>query len=169
MKSRLFICLSAIIALTSCQEELMPQQKPVADRVPSEFHGTIEEMDATKTYLDEFNNVRWAIGDQITIFAGNTLAERYQVTDDSHGKTSADFDYIRSSSFAGGSDITNNIAFYPYSGDIDCAYGDSNSPVESYVLTGVVLPSVQEYAADSFGAGAAPMVAVTGSADEYGL
>ena len=169
MKSRLFICLSAIIALTSCQEELMPQQKPVADRVPSEFHGTIEEMDATKTYLDEFNNVRWAIGDQITIFAGNTLAERYQVTDDSHGKTSADFDYIRSSSFAGGSDITNNIAFYPYSGDIDCAYGDSNSPVESYVLTGVVLPSVQEYAADSFGPGAAPMVAVTGSADEYGL
>ena len=169
MKSRLFICLSAIIALTSCQEELMPQQKPVADRVPSEFHGTIEEMDATKTYLDEFNNVRWAIGDQITIFAGNTLAERYQVTDDSHGKTSADFDYIRNSSFAGGSDITNNIAFYPYSGDIDCAYGDSNSPVESYVLTGVVLPSVQEYAADSFGPGAAPMVAVTGSADEYGL
>ncbi len=169
MKSRLFICLSAIIALTSCQEELMPQQKPVADRVPSEFHGTIEEMDATKTYLDEFNNVRWAIGDQITIFAGNTLAERYQVTDDSHGKTSADFDYIRSSSFAGGSDITNNIAFYPYSGNIDCAYGDSNSPVESYVLTGVVLPSVQEYAADSFGPGAAPMVAVTGSADEYGL
>ena len=169
MKSRLFICLSAIIALTSCQEELMPQQKPVADRVPSEFHGTIEEMDATKTYLDDFNNVRWAIGDQITIFAGNTLAERYQVTDDSHGKTSADFDYIRSSSFAGGSDITNNIAFYPYSGDIDCAYGDSNSPVESYVLTGVVLPSVQEYAADSFGPGAAPMVAVTGSADEYGL
>ena len=169
MKSRLFICLSAIIALTSCQEELMPQQKPVVDRVPSEFHGTIEEMDATKTYLDEFNNVRWAIGDQITIFAGNTLAERYQVTDDSHGKTSADFDYIRSSSFAGGSDITNNIAFYPYSGDIDCAYGDSNSPVESYILTGVVLPSVQEYAADSFGPGAAPMVAVTGSADEYGL
>ena len=169
MKSRLFICLSAIIALTSCQEELMPQQKPVADRVPSEFHGTIEEMDATKTYLDDFNNVRWAIGDQITIFAGNTLAERYQVTDDSHGKTSADFDYIRSSSFAGGSDITNNIAFYPYSGDIDCAYGDSNSPVESYVLTGVVLPSVQEYAADSFGPGAAPMVAVTESANEYGL
>ena len=131
------------------------------------FTAVTESYDAaaTRTSLDSEGDVLWKAGDAVSIFKGTTVNKKYQVTDSSDGKTSAEFNSVGDSSggFYAGDDLSANVAYYPYSEAIDIRKADSG-----YALK-VVLPSVQEYAADSFGNGAFPMAAVTSGTGDYSL
>lgn len=169
MKKRM--CQIAVIAfaIIGCQKTEIGNYEKIT--VASDFRGEVEGLLETKTTLDKNNNVRWSEGDQVIIFNGSTLGGKYQITEDSVGETSAGFEYIEDAvgGFVSGSDIDHNIAFYPFSSKVKCAKGDDKEPTESYELTKITLPSVQEYFADSFGQETFPMVAVTSSVSDYRL
>ena len=118
----------------------------------------------TKTSLDGSGNVLWKQGDQVSIFAGSTINEQYQVTDASDGKTAASLNKVGGPGFVAGTDIDNNVAFYPYASTAAIAKSGCN-----YVISDIVLPASQTYAAGSFGNGAFPMATVTSSTSDYNL
>lgn len=169
MKKR--ICQIAVIAfaIIGCQKTEIGNYEKIT--VASDFRGEVEGLLETKTTLDKNNNVRWSEGDQVIIFNGSTLGGKYQITEDSVGETSAGFEYIEDAvgGFVSGSDIDHNIAFYPFSSKVKCAKGDDKEPTESYELTKISIPSVQQYCEDSFGQETFPMVAVTSSVSDYRL
>ena len=164
MRNRLAFCAIAALMVCACQEDRLNISAPEAVR----FTASIEDDysgGATKTSLDAQGNVLWTLGDQVSIFAGSTLNEQYQVTDASAGKASAELDKISgSSSYVGGGEIENNVAYYPYSSGV--AIGKNGT---DYVLSGITLPATQTYAESSFANGAFPMAAVTASASDKNL
>jgi len=155
---KFIIILSALLALCCCQEEEMTEPA-IGDGT---FTATIEE--GTKTSLDEDGNVLWKKGNQVSIFVGSTINQQYQVTDASDGKTSAVLNPVSSAGSDEGDKIDNNVALYPYSSTAEAAKNEG-----SYAISKIVLPATQNYAAGSFGDGAFPMVAVTGSTSDQHL
>ena len=119
------------------------------------IQATIEEISATRTVMDENNNIRWSEGDQIVGFMKSTLGVKYQVTAASVGKTSASFEEVSNGGLNAGTELEHIIAYYPYSSSVSAAKSGSN-----YTLD-VILPTEQSYVAESFGNGAMPMVAVS--------
>ena len=105
MKKGFVISLLAVLALAGCQTKELdyaPQQES------KHFTATIEDSfdgGDTRTYMDENGNVRWKQGDQVSIFAGDTVNEQYQVIDASDGKTSAGFNKLSGGGFVGGGEI----------------------------------------------------------------
>lgn len=164
MKKGFVISLLAVLALAGCQTKELdyaPQQES------KHFTATIEDSfdgGDTRTYMDENGNVRWKQGDQVSIFAGDTVNEQYQVTDASDGKTAAGFNPVSGGGFVGGTDIDNNVAFYPYASTAEIAKSGS-----AYVISDITLPATQNYAEASFGNGAFPMAAVTSDTDDMHL
>lgn len=160
MKRNLTIILMAALALCGCQNMYLDEQVPVQ----KVFTATIEDNDlSTKTSLDEYGNVLWKAGDQVSIFVASTINQQYQVTDASDGQTSASLNPISSPGFVAGGEIPNNVAFYPYS--------SSNTIAKNAIgyVVSTALPSVQNYADASFGNGAFPMAAVTSSTTDMNL
>ena len=134
------------------------------------FTATVEELGgssagvATKTTLDEEGHVLWNRGDQVTIFAASTINDCYQVSDAADGSKVATLDKVGSSSPEAGLEISNHVAFYPYTSGAKVAKSGN-----SYVISGVALPAKQFYSEGSFGSGAFPMAAVTRSTTDYNL
>lgn len=157
------LSLLAVLAIAGCQtkelEGNFQDSKHFTATIEDSFIGA-----ETKTYLDENGNVRWKQGDQVSIFAGSTVNEQYQVTDASDGKTSAGFNKVSGGGFVGGGEIDNNVAFYPYASTAEIAKSGS-----SYVISDISLPATQTYAENSFGNGAFPMAAVTSSTTDMHL
>ncbi|MBO4417592.1 MAG: hypothetical protein J5801_05705 [Bacteroidales bacterium] len=110
---------------------------------------------ATKTSLDASGNVLWKKGDQVSVFAGSTINEHYQVSDESDGETTATLQRVESPGFVAGGEISGNVAFYPYIASAQIARSSGG-----YVISDLTLPSTQTYAVASFGSGAFPMTAV---------
>lgn len=100
----------------------------------------------------------------MSIFAGSTINEQYQVTDASDGKTAASLNKVSDPGFVAGTDIDHNVAFYPYVSTAAIA-----KSAGSYVISDIKLPATQTYAEGSFGNGAFPMAAVTGSTGDMNL
>ena len=121
---------------------------------------------STRTSLDSKGNVLWKKGDQISAFIGSTGNDQYQVSDASEGKTTARLKKIPSDELVATTDISNNVAFYPYTYDAEI-YKEEEGV--SYLLSGITLPATQTYAEDSFGNGAFPMAAVTSSTTDMNL
>ncbi len=117
----------------------------------------------TKTSLDNLN-VLWKQGDQVSIFAGSTINERYQVTDASDGKATAALNRVTSPGFVAGGELSTNVAYYPYTSTASITKSGNN-----YVISDIALPATQDYADDSFGNGAFPMAAVTSSTNDLSL
>ena len=167
MKRSLVFALLAVLAVCSCQK---PETKDVvsADKI---FTATMETMvdDAsavdTQTSLGARGKVLWKQGDQVSLFDGSTINERYQVTDDSDGKTSATLYKVGAPGFVAGSEIPVNVAFYPY---VSTA-GIAKKSGGAYLISDIALPATQNCALESFGNGAFPMVAVTSSASDMDL
>ncbi len=152
----------AALVLCGCQEEL-----EMGQLARKTFTADIEDSypgGETKTSLDEHGNILWTKGDQVSIFAGSTVNEQYQVTDDSDGKTSASLNRVTSSEFVAGGEISANVAYYPYASGVSVAKNES-----AYVVSGIVLPSTQNYSESSFADGAFPMAAVTSSTSDMNL
>ena len=162
MKIAFVYGLLAALAITGCQAEL-----EVITQEPSKVFTAIVDEDfngETKTSLDGEGNVLWKMGDQVSIFAASTDNEQYQVSDDSDGKTAATLNKIPAGDFVAGTDIDNNVAFYPYASTAEIAKSGSN-----YVISKIELPATQTYAASSFGNGAFPMATVTSSTEDMNL
>ena len=170
MKKVFAYSILAILVLASCQvKELEVETTNEQDVLPvlesKSFVAIIEDDSVgneTKTTLDNSGNVLWKQGDRVSIFAGSTVNECYQVTDESEGKTSAALNKI--SGTGSGSAIENNVAFYPYASAATIAKSGSN-----YVISGIELPATQDYSVGSFGNGAFSMAAITSTTEEMNL
>lgn len=165
MKNISFISLLAVLALCGCQTKELDDCKTQSFGSIS-FTGIVDDSfyEETKTSLDGDGNVLWKKGDQVSIFAGKTVNGQYQVTDASDCKKQAEFQKVSEPSSISSSDISNNVAFYPYASSAAIV-----KKYDNYEISGITLPSTQEYAAGSFGDGAFPMVAVTGSTSDLTL
>ncbi len=152
MKKIFIAAAAALTALTACQKKEVAA--PAADSV---LYATIEETDATKTYMDSNNNIRWSEGDQVIAFMKSSYGHKYQLISSFAGKTYADFSIVSSGSgnLSAGTEWDHNIVYYPYSDAIEAEKSGNN-----YALN-VVLPSEQTYAPESFGNGSMAMVAVS--------
>lgn len=170
MKKRFVYSFLAALAVCSCQvEEVNESALDSTQEVIREakvFTAIIDDTTTpeTRTSLDAEGNVLWKQGDQVSIFAGSTINEQYQVTDASDGKTAASLNKVSDPGFVAGTDIDHNVAFYPYASTAAIAKSAS-----SYVISDITLPATQTYAKGSFGNGAFPMAAVTGSTGDMNL
>ena len=148
-KSLLYVF--SLAAVFGCQKGI--EDSTVQTGMPSGYVATTEGQ--TRTSLDEDLNVLWRKDDLLSIFDHSTLNEKYKVDDGCDGKSSATLNRISSGSYVAGTELSANVAYYPYA--------EVNRVTQSgdgYLLS-VTLPTTQTYAADSFGPEASPMVAVT--------
>ena len=170
MKKRFVYSFLAALAVCSCQvvevNESAPDSTQEVIREAKVFTAVIDDTTTpeTRTSMDAEGNVLWKQGDQVSIFAGSTINEQYQVTDASDGKTAASLNKVVDSGFVAGTEIYNNAAFYPYVSTAAIA-----KSAGSYVISDITLPATQTYAEGSFGNGAFPMAAVTGSTGDMNL
>ena len=167
-----------ISALLGCQKGI-DNEMPVGNI--QDFEAVTEDFSAlSKTGMDELRNVIWSEGDLLAIFQGCTMADKYQVSDASVGKSNGTFKIVSDDSsdingdFSSGGEIATNIAVYPYSDDLSCTNavvtdGDSGTSVSAYSVNGFVLPEVQAYSKNSFGDDTFPMVAVTTDLSDHSL
>ena len=154
MKKQLFGLMTILTILSACQKN------EVSVSLPEEvtIHATIEEKDATKTIMDECNNILWSENDQIIAFMKSSYGHKYQVKPSFVGKSYADFSVVSSgngSDLSAGNAWDHNVVYYPFSENIECLKSGANYALE------VNLPSEQVYVPDSFANGSMAMVAVS--------
>lgn len=152
MRKTLITIMAAIAALASCQKNEITE---LQERSVITAH--MEQVDATRTMMDEDNNIRWSEGDQIVAFLKTSLGRRYQVQSSYVGETFAAFDDVSGTSgtLTAGTELSHNVAYYPYASSITC---EKSGP--DYVLN-VTLPAEQAYKPGSFGNGSFPMAAAS--------
>ena len=137
------------LAIVSCQTVEIDE--------PRYLIAATEGFNQTRTSLGEDNRVLWSAEDMIAVFADRETPDRYQVTPESVGKSSADF-YLMEESRSRVR-IGANIGVYPYTTGITCITESAGQ----YILEGISVPSVQQYAENSFANKAFPMTAVSGT------
>ena len=148
------IYIAALTLIAACNKV----ESPVPSQDTDILIAQIEQETSTKTYMDAHNNIRWSEGDQVVAFMKSSLGLKYQVSEESVGKTSARFVKQatgNSDDLYGGTDWNHNVVYYPYSATAEAEKSNNN-----YALN-IVLPSEQTYAAESFGSGSMAMVAVS--------
>lgn len=150
MKKLRFYYLIILIAMISCHREEEFESMDSTDGL----YARMEGMQATRTSVDESNNIVWSEGDQISVFNKSTAAAKYQIQDESVGKTSGKF--FLAGPEAAGETLKHIIAYYPYLEEIKCKETEGR-----YELTGISLPAEQIYAVESFSQGYFPMIAVS--------
>ena len=164
MKKTLTISVLAALVLCGCQKEELTIEKTTEQKTfTAEIESEIDDAAATKTSLGDQGNVLWNTGDQVSIFAGTTVNAQYQVSDDSNGQTRATLNQVSGSESETGTEISANVAYYPYS-NVTLATTETG-----YTISGITLPATQTYAQASFASGAFPMAAVTASKDDNSL
>ena len=160
MKKSLIAILAMLLMLSCHVNELAPEYVPAED----DLYASIESLGATKTVMDENNNVLWSEEDQLVAFMGTTLGTKYQIKEQYVGTTTGGFSKIdeagNEDDLESGQEIDHNVVLYPHSKSVWCMKNDSNNPTQSYKLN-VVLPETQAYKENSFGIGAFPMIAVS--------
>ena len=172
---KIFLLISIPIAIVSCQENL---EETVHSAQATAFTAELEVFDAaTKTSMDNLRNITWSENDQLAIFQGCSIADKYQVTDESVGTGNGSFTLVSDNSgdvnddFTSGVEIATNIALYPYSDNLSISKAtlSDNDEVTAYTINGYVLPDTQNYVANSFGEGTFPMAAVTETMSDHTL
>ena len=153
MKKHLLGLMAILSILGACQKnEVAFIYEPIT------LHATIEEENATKTVMDENNNILWSENDQIVAFMKSSYGHKYQVKPSFVGKSYADFSMVSSGNgtdLSAGNEWEHNVVYYPYSEDIECLKSGANYELE------VNLPFEQVYVPDSFANGSMAMVAVS--------
>lgn len=156
-----FIYILALLIMASCQtNELTPDFEPADDTL----YASMEAINATKTVMDENNNVLWSEGDQLVAFMKTTLGVKYQIKEQYVGTSTGGFSKINEpdngDDLEAGQELDHNVVVYPHSYDVWCMKNDKNTPAQSYKLN-LALPETQIYEENSFAIGAFPMVAVS--------
>lgn len=167
MKNLLILLTSAALIAVACQNEIPTQSNQDNG---TNFKAATETVEAgSKTSMDADLNIYWSSNDQLAIFQGFNIADKYQVTEKTAGTGYGEFTLITDYSgavndnFTAGMevDINTNIALYPYQENLSCSRKVESEEVNTYVISNVVVPETQYYAADSFGNGSLLMAAVT--------
>lgn len=160
-------------AMAGCRqiEEVTPQTTPtdaVVYVAQTEEYGS-----SARTALDAEGAIIWSAADQIALFEGSSTAVQYEISkgagsnyaeftvvNNDNGDTGEfDSEWVRSVSES----FDANVALYPYAAGLSCAAAIEDDALVSCVVSGITLPSVQQYVANSFAEGAFPMVAITES------
>ena len=131
----------------------------------------------TKTSLATSRKVVWSEDDQIAIFQGSSLADRFQISEESAGNSNGVFSFlgnpgVENGDYNAGTETTleTNVALYPYQDGIECsAITDEEDVVISYTIAGVTIPANQIYAEDSFAEESFIMAAVTAGVVDHNL
>ncbi len=171
MKYRSLILVLSAIFMVGCQS--LETSNQISDEVP--FKASLESFQPqTKTSMTQDRQVVWSQGDRLAIFQGATIADEYLVTDASAGKTNATFNIVNGSSdlngsFSAGTDVSCNVALYPYAEDLSLVASALDEEETTFGISGYLLPSTQDYVAESFANGAFPMVAVTQNMSDHNL
>lgn len=135
-----------------------------------EFTAHIEEFDVpSKTSLANGNSVVWSSGDQIAIFQGASVADRYHVKEDNVGTKKGAFAIVAKAEGNSATTFQTNIALYPYEEGLECTTVIEDSEVTSYKITGVTIPSVQTYATGTFPDESFMMAAITDGLEDHTL
>jgi hypothetical protein len=176
MKKLIVLLAIMSLGLSGCQ---MQEFDVVVTDSKDTFTASVEVLDSpTKTAMTPDRNVVWSAEDRVAIFRKSTLADEYVVSAASVGKTSAVLepvvmDYPGTGDFYAGMEIPCNIAYYPYSGDLTVSgvslKEENTSNVNSYRISNILLPRIQEYSPKTFSNGCFPMVAITESASDTDL
>ena len=158
---KLLSLLFTVLCLGACMEnELQPEYYSDSDTL----YASMESIDATRTSMDEYNNVLWSENDQLIAFMKTTLGIKYQIKEQYAGTTTGGFSKVQDAGsgddLESGQEIDHNVVLYPHSDQVWCMKYDNSTPAKAYKLN-VVLPETQAYAENSFGNGAFPMVAVS--------
>ena len=154
MKRLFVLAVSAVTAAVSCQKDVTTD----ISGGESELYAVIEDSASTRTYMDEGKNVRWSEGDQVVAFMRTTLGLAYQIKPAYVGRTYGYFSKVSSGAsddLGMGMELDHNVIYYPYADETEIY---KSGP--AYALD-VVLPSEQNYLAESFASGSFPMVAVS--------
>ena len=120
---------------------------------------SLDEANATRTELAPGNNgykVLWSENDALSVFSSETALAKFALKNGA-GQTSADFTFVGGELNFGTESDSNDFAYvgvYPYSENTTVAKSG-----DDYVIN-TVIPTTQTFAANSFGQGASPMVAV---------
>ena len=167
MKKLLILLTSAALFAAGCQSEI---QTPSSQDNGTDFKAAIETVEVgSKTSMDADLNIYWLQYDQLAIFQGFNIADKYQVTENTAGTSLgvftlvADYSGAVNDNFTSGMevDINTNIALYPYQDNLSCSIKVESDNIKAYVISNVVIPEIQHYAEDSFGNSSLLMTAVT--------
>lgn len=161
MKKLLLPIITLVLAV-SCQ---VTELAPVIDMADDCLYGSMESMNATKTSMDEYNNILWSEGDQLVAFMKTTLGRKYQIKEEYVGSTTGSFSRVTAESsgddLESGNELSHIVVLYPYA-STSCMKNDGNETANSYKVN-LNLPETQTYAVGSFGNGSFPMIAVSSS------
>lgn len=150
---KILIAFALLAGFAACQrEEFVPEDAQQAYAVRDSYAAS-SESSQTRTAMDGLN-VIWSENDKVAVFENTDALLAYTVSSGA-GTTVAELG-LTSGNAASGSDIGSVVAYYPYASDVACSKNDAAS-----LNVDVTLPSVQNYAEDSFGPGAFPMAAVS--------
>lgn len=164
MKKYIYILASLASVLIGCQTENID----IATINAPEFTATVESFDeATRTSMTTDRNIIWSKGDLLAVFRSRTVADKYRINDETAGTGQGEFSIVSIGSDNSSTELEDapNIAFYPYMEALTCNSSESSS----YSISNITIPAVQSYASNSFGNGAFPMAAVTGSVTDHSL
>ena len=114
------------------------------------FYGSFEDVNATRTYVNEAMTMLWHSDDRISLFR-STLNEEFKFAGET-GDSAGSFEEIPSEIFVTGAEISTNYGVYPY---------NSTTTISEDETITLTMPSVQAYAQNSFGCGANTAVAAT--------
>lgn len=131
------ILLAAALTLAACTKQEI--SAPTSDT--HTLYAQIEQDTATKTYIDEDNNIRWDDFDDIIAFMKSSYGHRYTIVESYAGKTYAEFTKVTTGNgddLSGGIEWDHNVVFYPYNKNIECDRSGSD-----YILKNVNLRSWQ--------------------------
>ena len=168
---KIVLALAVAAILAGCQK---PEVEGPVDS-NDVFTASVEEFDAqTKTSMTENRRIVWSTGDRLSIFQGSTIADEYVLADGSAGLSSGSFKWVSkdnevNSDFGAGFELPCNVAFYPYAEGLLLDGDMLEDDKQTYTISTVVLPEVQNYVENSFGNGAFPMVAVTANMSDHNL
>ena len=167
MKKIINILTIAALA-AACQQEMNDGMNSgagvgtVLDCLPATLG--VVSTDQTKTSLvnsgDEAGNILWSEGDAISAFIGTDGNSKYTLDAEDVGSTTGTFNQT---SGIVGTAIGGNVLLYPYNADATASMSEGVATVNFN------LPATQDYKADSFESGAYPMVAVSESAEGFGM
>lgn len=137
------------------------------------FNASMESFgNDTRTSLTAGLDVAWSEGDQLTIFRGNHLGDKYQIISQYAGKPYGDFELVEENSigdnFSSGTELPANVAIYPYNENLAIAKNVEDDNY-SYTISGVEFPAQQNYVQNSFAEESFIMTAVTESLSDHKL
>ena len=163
---KFFYLASAFVLATfwSCQNE-----EDVFDNTPKQTDIVVtaslgESTDARTALTD--GKLYWSENDNLSVFLALKEGKNQKfILIDGAGTKDASFQGENGQIIVGGTEAGNytwsNVAYYPYNENITITKGDT-----SYKLD-VTLPTIQNYAQDSYGQDAYPMVAVSENKNDY--